>query len=267
LNIGDLARWELSSDLTGRVQLLGDAHATVEAGSTIWWRRPGWLYTSDMASDEAHMAEAEAWTLFTGLLRSSDARTIDPPMTIAAAEDKLHQIRVARALGLMTPETLVTSSPADASAFTRRGPTLAKSASSGPGLAPHVDSVGQDALDLVRRVPVLLQRATPAIADVRIVTVRDSAYVWRRERSAQDPWDWRAVDPDGHGFRPSNDEASSVGAVQIARALGLTFSVQDWLAAERDSVFLEVNPQGQWLFLDRSVSIVAPALARHLFQA
>jgi hypothetical protein len=44
----------------------------------------------------------------------------------------------------------------------------------------------------------------------------------------------------------------------------LTVSVQDWLETDRGLVFLEVNPQGTWLFLDGAEAAVAPALARHL---
>ena len=46
--------------------------------------------------------------------------------------------------------------------------------------------------------------------------------------------------------------------------LGLTFSVQDWLEAGDTWTFLEVNPQGQWLFLDAADSLVGESLAMHL---
>lgn len=41
-------------------------------------------------------------------------------------------------------------------------------------------------------------------------------------------------------------------------------SVQDWLETEGAPVFLEANPQGAWLFLDRADDLVVPVLAQHL---
>lgn len=53
-------------------------------------------------------------------------------------------------------------------------------------------------------------------------------------------------------------------AVQVATELGLTMSVQDWLITETGPTFLEVNPQGQWLFLEGSEEMVTPTLCDHL---
>jgi hypothetical protein len=50
----------------------------------------------------------------------------------------------------------------------------------------------------------------------------------------------------------------------MTSALGLTMSVQDWLETDDGPVFLEINPQGGWLFLDGADTAVAPALAHHL---
>jgi len=56
----------------------------------------------------------------------------------------------------------------------------------------------------------------------------------------------------------------SGNATAIQDRLGLSFSVQDWLQADGVWYFLEVNPQGQWLFLEEADQIVPQALALHL---
>jgi glutathione synthase/RimK-type ligase-like ATP-grasp enzyme len=237
----------------------------VDAGSTVWWRRPGSFDTGGMAADEALLAEAEAWSIFQGSIRSSGARVVDPPWVMHQAEDKIYQLQLAKSLGLAIPETVVTNVTTTAAAFLKSGPTVAKSTSSGPGLAPFVDEVTTDLVDLVTRLPVLLQHAIPADADLRVVTIGDSALVWRRERRADDPWDWRAIDPSGRDFRLMNGVDIDRPASRLARELGLTFSVQDWLDVQSGPVFLEVNPQGQWLFLEGATEAIAPLMARHLF--
>jgi len=219
-----------------------------------------------MAADEALLAEAEAWTIFEASIQSSGARIIDPPRLMRQAEDKIYQLHMAQSLGLAIPETVVTNSVATASAFVNAGPTVAKAISSGPGLAPFVDEVTSDLVELVTALPVLLQRAVTAEADLRVVTIEDSVSVWGRNRRRDDPWDWRAIDPSGRDFHLMNYIQIEPAAVRLARALGLTFSVQDWLDVERSPVFLEVNPQGQWLFLEGASEVIAPLMARHLFR-
>lgn len=92
-------------------------------------------------------------------------------------------------------------------------------------------------------------------------------FAWRRERQQDSALDWRRVDPAGEGFRPcSAGTYLSEHSIGLQNGLGLTFSVQDWLEVLDGWVFLEVNPQGQWLFLLDTVNVVAPALARHLRQ-
>jgi len=238
----------------------------VGTGSTVWWRRPGSLDISGMAADEALLAEAEAWTIFEAVIRSSGARIIDPPWIIHQAEDKMYQLQCAQTLGLVIPDTLVTNSIAEARAFLNVGPIVAKATSSGPGLAPFVDEVTSDLVDLVTTLPVFLQRAVPADADLRLVTIGDQVSAWRRQRRAGDPWDWRAIDPSGLDFHAMSDAGIVWPAVRLAQVLGLTFSVQDWLDIQNDRIFLEVNPQGQWLFLEGAAESVAPLMAKHLFR-
>jgi glutathione synthase/RimK-type ligase-like ATP-grasp enzyme len=237
----------------------------VGTGSTVWWRRPGSFDTTGMATDEALLAEAEAWSVFAGSIRASGARIVDPPLVMHQAEDKIYQLNLAKSLGLAIPETVVTNVAATAATFLKAGRTVAKAISSGPGLAPFVDEVTTDLVELVATLPVLLQRAIPADADLRVVTIGDSVLVWRRERTLDDPWDWRAIDPSGKDFRLTNEAGIDRPALRLARELGLTFSVQDWLQVQQSPVFLEVNPQGQWLFLEGAAEVIAPLMAKHLF--
>jgi hypothetical protein len=102
-----------------------------------------------------------------------------------------------------------------------------------------------------------------AVADWRVITIANDAYGWKRVRQ-HTTLDWRKDDPAGEQFVawPIPQEVATA-ACQMQFALGLTFSVQDWLEADTWR-FLEVNPQGQWLFLRGSDDIVGSAMARHL---
>jgi hypothetical protein len=246
--------------------LLGERDATVavDAGTTAWWRRPGRVATDDLDSDEAGLAQAEGAAILQGSLRAAVGRWVDPPPLVDAAEDKPYQLQFARSLGVAIPDTLVTSDPAVARAFVAAGLVLAKTVSIGSGIAPFAAEVAASQLELVATCPVLLQRRILARADLRVVTIGTEVLAWSRPRDAADPVDWRLADPAGRGFRRCPAGAVAAPALRIADRLALTFSVQDWLAGADGPVFLEVNPQGQWLFLDGAEQLLVPALASHL---
>ncbi len=146
-----------------------------------------------------------------------------------------------------------------------RFPVIAKSVSSGVGLAPHPDQIDESVIPLLVGAPTVLQRMVVASADLRVVTVGRRAWIWRRERVEGAPIDWRLSDPTGSGFRYSRFEELEDLAISVTAELGLTTSVQDW-ALDKDSLpwFLEANPVGQWLFLEGAEETVAPAVAAYL---
>ena len=237
---------------------------TIGTETTVWWRRPGWLESPTLAGYELALARDESNVLVPGVLVSVGPRWVDHPVSIAGATKPV-QLSLASQIGVPAPETLITNDPKQARAFISEGPTVAKCVSTGPGLAPFVAQVPASASELVAAAPVLLQRLVDAEADLRIVTIGRSVMAWRRERSASEPVDWRQADPAGKGFRSvETPDGLADAALSLASGLDLSMSVQDWLATPCGAVFLEANPQGQWLFLDRAAKLVPPVLALHL---
>jgi hypothetical protein len=253
--------WELGGELRFTVEG-GEVHVT--SGTTVWWRRPGWVRVADLDKDEAELMQAEGKALFEGLLRAVSPRWVDEPLSIAAAEFKPWQLVAAQANGISVPPTLVTNVTAKARSNFPHDRFVGKAASSGPGLAPFVRSPTSDTMPLIANAPVLLQSAVAASHDLRVVVLGQRAFAWRRKREPDTPLDWREVDPDGREFVLCPDHPVGGLAMTVAKSLGLSMCVQDWLETTEDLFFLEVNPQGQWLFLRGSRRFLVPALADHL---
>ncbi len=243
---------------------VGNCRWSVNDDTTVWWRRPGWVESSDLQQGERELVEGEVQATLVGALRGLGVRWIDEPNVIDRAEDKLLQLQAASSLGAAVPEYVVTNSISCAAEFVSNGPTVAKAISSGAGWAPLAATVTEDLVPLVAGCPVLLQRLVASDADLRVVTIGDSLFVWRRNAEQSDPVDWRAVDPAGVGFKPEDPDVVGFLPIKIASTLGLSMSVQDWTVAGNGVLFLEVNPQGQWLFLQDSRQIVVPALTQLL---
>ena len=236
----------------------------IDDRTTVWWRRPGSATAPSLNLLEQRLVADEVAVLLPGALEAAGVRWVDSPWAMWRARLKLLQLAVATRLQVRVPETLVAGSVRAAQDFAQSGPIVAKAASSGVGIAPFVGLVPREELARVEACPTLLQQFIESGADARIVTIRDARFAWLRHRASGEQIDWRTEDPAGRGFLSVDSDPSHGQANTIAEALGLTFSVQDWLVTKEGPVFLEVNAQGQWLFLRNADSIVVTALASHL---
>jgi hypothetical protein len=248
----------------GSLNLLSDNKWNqVDTRTTVWWHRAGIVAVEDLDALEGRLAQEEALQLLRGGLLATGARFVDDPFAIDRAETKELQLRVASELGIRIPATLVTNHLDRAKEFASGRRIIAKAVSSGEGIAPFVAECRSEDLAPVETMPVMLQERVDARADVRIVVVGAEGWVWRRPREATTT-DWRAVDPSGSGFVPIEQQELVRTARLLTSALGLTMSVQDWLETKDGPVFLEGNPQGQWIFLAGSRELVPSAVAEHL---
>jgi hypothetical protein len=109
--------------------------------------------------------------------------------------------------------------------------------------------------DLSPAFPWLVQDYVEADKDVTIAFVRDRMFAFELDRSgfvARTP-DWRElpVDATADLWRPHViDHATETTIFQFMRRLGLHFGRLDFLHTDGGYVFLEVNPNGQWGWLD-----------------
>lgn len=234
-------------------------------GTTIWWRRIGFVPFDDRTSSaENRLRAEEVRAQLVGGLLSLDVTWIDHPGVVETAEHTLLQLATAQRAGAVTPATAVTNDPDIARCLSVKHRLVAKSVSSGLGIAPYADDVDDEVIYLLPNAPTLLQQHISGAADLRVIVVGDHAHVWRRAKVPGEPFDWRNPDPSGKGFEYINDPGVADLAVDITRRMGLTYSAQDWVETGAGHVFLESNPVGQWLFLPGSADVVGPALADHL---
>lgn len=263
-SVSDVGRGDLTVDPGMDVRIAG---TTVTAGWTIWWHRRGALPPVHGASPaEQTLARDEAVAILVGGLLALDVRWVDDPAAVDRAEHTVWQIACARAAGAVVPDTVGTDDPSVAASFLARGPTVAKTVSSGTGLAPPVSLVQAGDLDVLAGAPTVLQRLVPAAADIRLVIVGAAVLAWRRKRHPDGSVDWRADDPTGSGFAPCDvPRGVADAALSTASRLGLSTCVQDWVVDGSGCPwFLEVNPVGSWAFLADATETVAPLLAAHL---
>lgn len=205
-------------------------------------------------------------------------RWLNHPAAIAAAEYKPVQLAHARPCGLDVPDTIVTNDPAEAAKFVGDvGRAIYKP------LTP-TGITGDDTHQVVFTTPVsigdvdesirltahLLQEWIAKRYEVRL-TVVDGVFLAARIDAGNNAAavDWRA-DYEALAYTPLPSVPAPVraGVSALMRRLGLRFGTFDFVVTPEDRwIFLEVNPNGQWAWIEDATGLpiaatIADALTR-----
>ncbi|MFJ4654375.1 RimK family alpha-L-glutamate ligase [Nocardia sp. NPDC088792] len=210
------------------------------------------------------------WSAWATVLRSdNNIRTIN-----AAARpgwpDRLTQLAAARRVGLATPATVVTTRPSDAvELLSGRGDLLVKSlgphaVESEPGSVRGVfpQRIGRQQLSAengVEQAPVIVQEYVSAPSELRIYVVGGRFFGYRIIRPTPDaPW----TAPDSIQVRPWEVPTRlSTALVRLTDLFGLDICAFDLLDTADGPIFLEVNPECEWLWSERPVGSAAVSTA------
>jgi glutathione synthase/RimK-type ligase-like ATP-grasp enzyme len=277
LDFSDLprhGRFALAYGGQGGRELRLDGRACLAADriTSVWWRRPLPLRAAK-GLDRAHAAFAvrqtgDALMGFLALVERH-ARFVNHPWRDEVAGLKTFQLAAAERAGLPLPRTLVTSEPALAREFLRRcgrsgavhkavHATRADWRRTAP-VTPR-DRAG---LDIIRHAPVILQRRVPGI-DVRVTVVGDEVFAADIDaRRSQSPHDYRGFERECR-FAPTRLPAPVERALRrLMKDLGLLYGAADFRRTSAGEwYFLEVNPSGQWGFVEeRTGQPITAALA------
>lgn len=257
------AQYECCTDCGGRSFVLEVESETLQLGDfgAIWWRRPQTPQVSPDIVRPTHrmFAANEAQEALAGLWPSLDAFWVNDPGRDAVAHRKAYQLSVAQDTGLRIPHTLITNDPSSARGFAdSRGyrNVVYKAFSATEQEWRETRLLKQDELELldnVRYAPLIFQEYIEAEYDLRVTVVGDEVFP-AAIHSQQTSY---AVD-----FRMDigNAQVEAVelpgdvvdGLKALMARLGLVYGAIDMRRTpDGKHVFLEINPAGQWLFIEQ----------------
>lgn len=267
--------WRVEPSLGQAVLSTRDQKFDLSSVSGVWFRRPETPNPSwnGMHRSELEFAKAQWRAIFLGLRSIGSASWINDPFRNLEAESKLLQIRAAKEVGLPMPETLVTNSREEALSFLRtlHGEAVIKALHA--PLVEREDALPQfiftekATLEMLRSaferepIPFILQRYITPKTDLRVTVVDDRIFTAAIVDS-RPALDWRRLSPPAR-FAP----AELPGAVgdwcrDLVRRLQLRFGAIDLIESEGEYFFLEINPNGEWGWLQKTCELpIAEALA------
>jgi glutathione synthase/RimK-type ligase-like ATP-grasp enzyme len=259
------------------------------AGVTcVWFRRhrlPRMPDELDAAHAEYCLRESEWFirgAVYSLGLASPGVEWMSHPANVQAAESKIYQLSVARSLGFLIPDTLVSNDSEEVRKFfdEQGGEVVAKPLRLGyidygerqTGIFTNRVAAGdlEDGL-AIRLAPVIYQRLIPKLSDIRVTVVGRQLFAVAID-SQSDPAasvDWRRTENEElpHSVHPLPPRLEELCLAYVS-TLGLNYGAIDLvLTPEGEYVFLEINPNGQWVWMEERLGLpISDAIASWLVQ-
>jgi len=272
----DTSRVPTTSTLTTRQRPDGTWTGTWEGFDlaelhAMWWRRPQpFVLHGDLTRpQDRQFAIGECAAMVAGIWSCVDAEWVNDPDRDEAASRKMWQLQLASRAGLRVPRTLMTNDPDEARSFVAAEPggVIFKSFSATPSTwreTRPVREVDLGLMDQVRFAPVIFQELVPGGRDIRATVVGDQVFAAeiRADQSAYE-FDFRIDSAHAPISEYHLPEPVQERLLALVHRLGLRYGAADFrVAPDGDHVFLEVNPAGQWLFVEYATGQqIAAALA------
>jgi len=231
-----------------------DAEGTqvaVDDADVIWWRRSNSQVAIDKSEPDAALINRCAASAWIGaLLLDPCQKVIDDPFQVFRAENKLIQLAAAKRVGLAAPDTLISNDPAEIRDFAgATGSIVAKTLRHTPEHMLETVPVSPDQLrddEALRLCPTIYQKMVPGDRHLRLLAFgNDLVGV-----ELQSPHlDWRGR-KELSAMEYEADDGLKTQCHALLASLGLSMAIFDFKLGPDGPVFLEINPQGQFLFME-----------------
>lgn len=272
--------WYLDAEDGAAVMRNVDGHEVeVRDLDLVWWRRMPRGFSPDNwgqvpGAVEIFAARNVRNAILGAFLNDFAGIWLDHPEAMQRADNKLTQLRAASAAGLRVPRTLVSQNPERIREFAASlgGQMIVKTVSGVLGIPSLTGKVTSEHLEddgPLRACPAIYQELIPGRRhlrvhcfgrDVHAVLLESDLLDWRHPMDAE-------VAP--YTLAPALQQT----LLNLLRQLGLQMGIFDLkLTGEDEPVWLELNPQGQFLFIealgggnlvDPFVSFVQEMIERH----
>lgn len=221
---------------------------------------------ADMPKDLEKIIILETKKMWEGLLFSSKGKVVNRPQAQMAANNKINQLLFARDYGdgIKIPDTVLTNDPGKLIKFFKENPKICHKLQqqsfvekNGEALTMYTNLVNEEHLknaDLLVKNPCLFQTYAEKSYELRITALEDRSVgiAIHSQNSEISKIDWRRYDFERVKYEKVElPQKVEDFCKRLIRHYGLSFGQIDMIVTPKgEYVFLELNPNGQWLWLE-----------------
>lgn len=270
------------SGLRTRRLVTEGATLDLDGVSAVWFRRPGRPRPAPVFADSpvGRFIADESQLVMSDLWDTLDVRCVPGPRPVVLrAQHKVRQLQLAARLGFELPPTLITTEPSALLDFfsAHRGGIITKQAGTselpatadGEPVARYTERVRHRDLvhaGAIRHCPTIVQAYVDKHRELRVTVVGDqilaAAIASQEANHTRD--DWRRYDDARTVIEPYDLPAPVARSCRdLVAALGLCYGAIDLvLTPDGRHIFLEINPSGQYLWVEEACGLpISDAIA------
>ncbi|MBX5083059.1 hypothetical protein HJB56_09825 [Rhizobium lentis] len=222
--------------------------------NVVWWRRANQPQKqNDTLDSETHAFVSSEWKFALSSIWQSDfsGSWVNSPSADQKATAKTAQLTVAQKCGLSVPDTLISNSPEAVRLFLAEHPegVVVKKIAGVAGKSLATVAVTPDLIqdEGVQLCPAVYQQKIDADVHLRVIVLGDNVVSIGIQ---SDVLDWRRS-LHFTAYEHELDSQTRVALLSFMRHFELRMGVFDLIIDRKGGThFLEVNPQGQFLFLE-----------------
>ena len=236
---------------------------------SVYFRRPEVKkQNGKLTLGEVNFLRSELWFSLEGLYKILDnAFWLNKTEDIRRAENKIFQLLLAKEIGFEIPASIITNHPSSAFTFysNHNHSCVIKPIKSGLVESNQEEGViftsklelDTDNVSRIKDCPVYLQHLVEKKADIRITIVGSAIFAAKihSQENTESIIDWRkSIIPLKYSIFKLPREIIDK-CLELSKRLHLNFGAIDMILDTDDKlIFLEINPNGQWAWIERQLN-------------
>jgi glutathione synthase/RimK-type ligase-like ATP-grasp enzyme len=263
----------LSLDLSNGKYQLFDSHSKevkdLKDFTSIYFRRPEIpsIDNKNLNIGEIDFLKKEILFTLEGIYKLlQNAYWVSPLFSIREAENKIYQLELAKHLGFIIPETIISNSYDAVIAFYKRNNNdcIIKPIKSGL-IETKSESkiIFTDTLSgipenkyKIESIPCFLQNCIEKQGDVRVTVVGEKVFATliHSQNDQEARIDWRRSEKTLTHSKLEIPLELKNKCISLLKVLNLRFGAIDFVLDKNEKyVFLEINPNGQWAWIEKQI--------------
>lgn len=243
---------------------------------SVWFRRTKLPNNKFLSQDEHNFYNRDFRFFLNSFWQTIKAnKWLSNPDVVYRAENKLLQLSVAHKSGFSIPETVISTEKLKVRKFyeKHKGNIILK-----PMFEGRYFEDGEQKLIFTNKVkekhlnkedyclfPIIFQEEIQKEYELRVTVVDDTVFSAKVNSQSKNNTkvDWRR---DRLKFEPySLPEEIKLKCIELTKQLGLSFGAIDLIKTKDQYVFLEINPNGQWVWIESDTGLkISDAIINYL---
>ena len=250
IDIGGCCQWIISCD---------EWKLEKASVDSIYYRKPILPDLSEYDPNYHGMISKDIISLINGIADDFEGKVLTRPCILRKTENKTFQLLYALRNGLIIPKSYIGNDKEAVAQCLNNGKSIIKPLTTGKvkkcdGIELFQTNYICEIQNDISLTPLYVQSYQEKKYEVRVTCINDSIFAVRID--SEDKLDWRKNYAGIHYSIIDCPIEVKNCCLNMMRDLGLIFGAFDFIVNLNDEwVFLEVNPNGQWLWLEQILNI------------